>query len=106
MREVKPPNGFGEPGLLDDKVGAWDERGDWALDVIDVVVVSAVKLGSPGLMVIIVTDSLVRSVTVTKGLPFDRPDQKFILTAIKKPVYSEIICYGLSWKFSWTKLRG
>jgi hypothetical protein len=49
-------------------------RGLWPLEVIDVVVVSLVT--SPGLIATMVT-SLVKSVTVTNGLPFDRPDYTY-----------------------------
>lgn len=81
MREVMfrlVPNGLGEPGLA----GGWSDgfwmicegRGLWPLEVIDVVVVSLVT--SPGLIATMVT-SLVKSVTVTNGLPFDRPDYTY-----------------------------
>lgn len=75
MREVMlrlVPNGLGELGFggIDDWM-VCEGRGLWPLEVIDVVVVSLVT--SPGLIATMVT-SLVKSVTVTNGLPFDRPD--------------------------------
>ena len=76
MREVMfrlVPNGLGEPPPFggDGMICACEGRGLWPLEVIEVVVVSLVT--SPGLIATVIT-SLVKSVTVTSGLPFGRPD--------------------------------